>query len=324
MKKKTIRIPHHVNQVTPTLAAEDKLSIVRIAEMEKRKRSSFPRTRSSDVGVSLKKSLQQQGEARGRQSFDPLSKRVRWPGIISQAAYTGRFMEPLGPPGKAEVRRLLSRLNRPAAEAARLLLGQVLVRVQGRRRMACRIVETEAYLGEKDPAAHAFRGRTPRTAPLWGPPGTLYVYFIYGMYHCLNIVVDRDRVPGCVLIRAAEPLEGSGLGPESCRGPGRLCRTLGISVDDSERSLFEPGSRLYLREGEAPFEAGVSGRVGVRLAPDWPLRFFDPESGAVSKGPRTARQRSLGPPSRGTGGSRSVSCRVRSRGEKPAKARGSR
>jgi DNA-3-methyladenine glycosylase len=81
-------------------------------------------------------------------------------------------------------------------------------------------VETEAYLGKGDPAAHSFRGRTARTAPIWGPPGTVYVYFIYGMYHCLNVTVDAEGVPGCVLIRAAEPLPGSDLGPLDLRGPG--------------------------------------------------------------------------------------------------------
>ena len=90
-----------------------------------------------------------------------------------------------------------------------------------------RIVEAEAYLGAGDPAAHVFRGRTPATAPLFGRPGTVYVYFVYGMHHCLNLAVDGPDVPGCVLIRAAEPLPGSGLPADACRGPGRLCRALG-------------------------------------------------------------------------------------------------
>ncbi len=165
--------------------------------------------------------------------------------------------------------------------AAPALLGQVLVR-HGRRPLAVRIVETEAYLGEGDPAAHAFRGRTARTEPLWGPPGTVYVYFIYGMHHCLNIAVDRAGVPGCVLIRAAEPLPGSGLPALSCRGPGRLCRTLGLDRRDSGTHLFHPEARLTLRAGPRPTRVGVSPRVGIRQAAEEPLRFFDPESPAVS------------------------------------------
>jgi DNA-3-methyladenine glycosylase len=165
--------------------------------------------------------------------------------------------------------------------AARALLGQVLLR-RGRWPFAVRIVETEAYLGEGDPAAHAFRGRTPRTEPLWGPPGTVYVYFVYGMHHCLNVTVDRSGVPGCVLIRSAEPLPGSGLEALSCRGPGRLCRTLGLDRRDSGIHLFDPEGRLTLRAGPAPARVGVSPRVGIRQAVEAPLRFFDPESPAVS------------------------------------------
>jgi DNA-3-methyladenine glycosylase len=145
-----------------------------------------------------------------------------------------------------------------------------------------RIVETEAYLGRNDPAAHAARGRTPRTEPLWGPPGTVYVYFIYGMHHCLNLVVDGTNVPGCVLVRAAEPLEGSRLDPLACRGPGRLCRALAIDARLSGRHLFEKNPPLTLREGEPPARVAVSRRVGIRHARSRALRFYDPESLAVS------------------------------------------
>src|SRR6266571_1588094 len=177
-------------------------------------------------------------------------------------------------------------LSRPPVEAARRLLGTVIVRRSGAAARAARIVETEAYLGEADPAAHAFRGRTPRTEPIWGPPGTLYVYFIYGMHHCLNLSADREGVAGCVLIRAGEPLEGSGLPPVSCRGPGRLCRRLRLTTRESGRHLFEPRAPLTLREGTAPRRIAVSRRVGIRKAAERPLRFFDPESPAVSAGPR--------------------------------------
>ena len=184
-----------------------------------------------------------------------------------------------GPPRGAERRRLRAGLAQPPERAARFLLGQVLVR-RGRLPLAARIVETEAYLGAGDPAAHSFRGQTPRTRPLWGPPGTVYVYFIYGMHHCLNVAVDREGAPGCVLIRAAEPIEGRA--PKSLTGPGRLCRTLGLDLRDSGSDLFAPGSRLYLREGRPPRRVAVSTRVGIRRAADRPLRFYDADSAAVS------------------------------------------
>ncbi len=187
-----------------------------------------------------------------------------------------------GSPGPRERARLLARLASPAARAARSLLGCVLVRRRGRRHSAVRIVETEAYLGSEDPAAHAYAGRTPRTEPLWGRPGTLYVYLIYGVHHCLNLAVDRDGRPGCVLIRAAEPLPGSGLGPGDCRGPGRLCRALAVDTALSGHHLFEPYAELTLREGPAPRRVRVSPRVGIRRATSRPLRFFDADSTAVS------------------------------------------
>jgi DNA-3-methyladenine glycosylase len=183
-------------------------------------------------------------------------------------------------PAAAQRRRLLDVLAHPSAEAARLLLGTVIVRRQGRDVRAARIVETEAYLGQDDPAAHAFRGRTARTAPLWGPPGTIYVYFIYGMYYCLNVTVDREGTAGCVLIRAAEPV--AGLAPGAGTGPGRLCRALDIDTALSGRHLFEASRALYLREGRAPERIGVTTRVGIRQAADWPLRFFDADSASVS------------------------------------------
>jgi len=156
--------------------------------------------------------------------------------------------------------------------------------VRGRTR-AARIVETEAYLGAADPAAHTFRGRTPRTEPLFGPPGTLYVYLVYGMHHCLNLAVDGPGTAGCVLVRAAEPLPGSGLAADACRGPGRLCRALGIDTRLSGRHLFEDDPPLTLRRGRNPARVAVSPRIGIRHAAERPLRFYDPASPAVSGRP---------------------------------------
>jgi DNA-3-methyladenine glycosylase len=154
--------------------------------------------------------------------------------------------------------------------------------------LAVRVVETEAYLGVDDPAAHAFHGRTRRTEPLWGPPGTLYVYFIYGMHHCLNITCEQEGVPGCVLIRAAEPLPGGPLAPRAGRGPGLLCRALGLDLADSGTRLFTPGCRLVLHEGAPPARIEVTPRVGVTRAVEHLLRFFDPDSASVS-GTRASR-----------------------------------
>ena len=189
----------------------------------------------------------------------------------------------------AEARRLRRGLAQPPQDAARFLLGQVLVRRVARRVLAVRIVETEAYLGTDDPAAHAYRGRTARTEPLWGPPGTVYVYFIYGMYYCLNLSVDREGAAGCVLIRAAEPLPGSGLDPFACRGPGRLCRTLALDTRHSGRSVFAEDAGLWLREGTAPARVSVSARVGITKAAERELRYFDAESAAVSGRRRRGR-----------------------------------
>ena len=178
-----------------------------------------------------------------------------------------------------QLRRLLSR---PAADAARALIGCVLVRRHRGRTLEARIVEAEAYLGFDDPAAHVYRGPTPRTQPLFGPPGTIYVYFVYGMHHCLNIAVDGPGTPGCVLIRGAEPLPGSGLGERALSGPGKLCRALGIDTRLSGRHLFEPEAPLTLRAGPPPATVAVTRRIGINVAQARRLRFYDPASPAVS------------------------------------------
>jgi DNA-3-methyladenine glycosylase len=171
-------------------------------------------------------------------------------------------------------------------EVAPRLLGSVLT-LGG---VSVRLTEVEAYAGPDDPGSHAFRGRTARNAVMFGPPGRLYVYFIYGMHHCLNVTVDAEGVAGCVLIRAAEPLPGSDLTPLDLRGPGRLCRALAIDTRLSGTSVFTRGGPLGLRAGPAPARTGVSPRVGIRLAADLPLRFYDADSAAVSRAGRTLRR----------------------------------
>lgn len=169
--------------------------------------------------------------------------------------------------------------ERPAIEVAQALLGKVLVHGGA----SARIVETEAYLGLKDAAAHSFRGRTTRTEVLFGPPGHAYVYLIYGMYHCLNMVAEPEGSPGCVLIRALEPLTGIAAmrrrrGVERMEaltsGPGKLTRAMGIDLLQNGADLT--GGRLTVHEPESreEFEIAVSGRIGLTHNADWPLRFF--------------------------------------------------
>ena len=162
---------------------------------------------------------------------------------------------------------------RPTLEVARGLLGQRLVRVLDGERLAGRIVEVEAYVGHDDRASHAARGRTPRNAVMFGPPGYAYVYFIYGMYHCLNVVTEAEGFPAAVLIRALEPLEGLAQmrarrrSPDRqlTNGPGRLCQALAITRAQNGADLCE-GEELFI-EADAPVPAAeviATPRVGVR------------------------------------------------------------
>jgi DNA-3-methyladenine glycosylase len=183
--------------------------------------------------------------------------------------------------------------ERPTEAVARELIGKVLVHERGGRRLRARIVEVEAYLGEKDAASHARHGPTPRAGIMFGPPGLVYVYLIYGMYHCMNFITERDGVAGAVLIRAAEPLDGGD--PEVWRGPGKLCRGLGITLADKGTDLTARGSHLYVvDDGARRLKIARSPRIGVDYAGKWAkrhLRFFVPGHASVS-GPRTGARRS--------------------------------
>jgi DNA-3-methyladenine glycosylase len=147
-----------------------------------------------------------------------------------------------------------------------------------------RIVETEAYVGPKDAAAHSWRGRrTPRVEPMYQDGGTLYVFFVYGMHHCANVVTRREGDPQAVLLRAAE-------GPDAAparllSGPSRLCSALGVTRAASGLDLVADGPfRIFLARARRP-SIGVSPRIGVDYAGEaaaWPLRFFDRRSAAVS------------------------------------------
>jgi DNA-3-methyladenine glycosylase len=187
-------------------------------------------------------------------------------------------------------RLALSFYNRPALVVARELLGQVLVHVVDGQRRAGRIVETEAYVGEHDLACHAAKGRTPRTEVLFGPPGRVYVYFIYGMHHCFNVVTEPQGVAAAVLVRALEPLEGIS-SEHSTRGPGRLCRALHVTLAQNRASLAGPA--LFIEEGARVPRPRVrrGPRIGVDYAGKWaakPYRFWISGNAHVS-GPRPGR-----------------------------------
>jgi DNA-3-methyladenine glycosylase len=169
--------------------------------------------------------------------------------------------------------------DRPTIEVSRALLGKVLVHGP----TAGIIVETEAYLGGDDLAAHSARGITDRTRVIFGPPGHAYVYFIYGMYECLNLVVEADGKPGCVLIRALEPLAGIDLmrrrrpaarKPEDlASGPGKL--TLALAITRAQNGADVTRGALVVREPaeQHAIEIQVTPRIGITRCADLPLRF---------------------------------------------------
>lgn len=176
---------------------------------------------------------------------------------------------------------------RSTLSVARELLGQRLVRVLDGCRLAGRIVEVEAYLDEKDQASHARPGPTTRNAPMYGPPGHAYVYFIYGMYHCFNIVTETDGTPAAVLVRALEPLEGLDAmrrhrpnrdDRDLCNGPGKLCQALAIDRTLNRADLCQ-GETIWI-EADTPIAAeriATGPRIGVRgdeRALGAPWRFF--------------------------------------------------
>lgn len=184
--------------------------------------------------------------------------------------------------------------ERDAVTVARELLGKVLVHGPS----AGKIVEVEAYLAVDDRAAHSFRGVTPRTRVIFGPPGHAYVYFIYGMYECLNIVADAAGVAGCVLIRALEPV--GGIAEMQARrpgvkrlealanGPGKL--TLAMGIDRRHYGADLTTGSLTVRDGfHEEFEIVTSTRIGIRESADLPLRFYVAGNPCVSAQSKKSR-----------------------------------
>jgi DNA-3-methyladenine glycosylase len=196
--------------------------------------------------------------------------------------------------GRTPIRKLQEPLprefyDRDPRRVSRELLGKILVRRQGRKFLTGRIVEVEAYLGSDDPAAHAFAGRTARNAVLFGPPGHAYVYFIYGNHYCLNVSCLPDGVPGGILFRALEPLEGieqmarsrgfSTEGPRDLRlltsGPGRMAEAFGITrARDNGKDLTSADSDLFIADGGfRVLQVIATPRIGIVKAADLPLRY---------------------------------------------------
>ncbi len=179
--------------------------------------------------------------------------------------------------------------RRPTLDVARDLIGKVVVYTSKQGAAAGAIVEVEAYIGEDDPACHAAAGPTKRNAPLYGPPGRAYVYLNYGLHDMMNAVTEADGDPAAVLIRALEPLDGLALmrrrrskapwrqgkppvsDHELCRGPGNLCRAMGITVADNLRPLTRGPLTIHDR-GIAAGEIVWDSRIGIRVGTESPWR----------------------------------------------------
>ncbi len=195
--------------------------------------------------------------------------------------------------------------SRPAVDVAVDLIGKVLVRQVGRTRMAGIIVETEAYVGPHDLACHASKGKTPRTAVMFGPPGRAYVYMIYGVYYCLNAVTERTGYPAAVLVRAIEPLDGiramKRRRPKAARdvdigsGPGKLCQAM--SIDRGLNTVNLGGRSLWIENQDMdPGRVAAGPRIGVDYAGEYrdkPWRFFVPDNPHVSRHRLNSEGRSI-------------------------------
>ncbi|MCD6368742.1 MAG: DNA-3-methyladenine glycosylase [Thermoproteales archaeon] len=180
-----------------------------------------------------------------------------------------------------------------AVSVAKKLLGKILVRVCEKGIMAGKIVEVEAYRGSDDPASHAYRGMSKRNKIMWGSPGVAYIYMIYGIHYCLNVVVEPKGVPAAVLIRALEPIKGVEIMKQNRRvnnivdltnGPAKLTQALQINLDFYGWDLTR-GSILFIAHGEEIPESRISSssRIGIKEGKDKPWRFFIKGNPFVSK-----------------------------------------
>lgn len=191
---------------------------------------------------------------------------------------------------------MIKRLNRKfydrsTLKVAKELLGKYLVVQKVGCLLSGKIVETEAYIGFKDPASHAYRGMTPRNEVMFGDPGYAYVYLTYGMHHCLNLVTEKKEYPAAVLIRALQPAEGIELMKKrrGCQnlidltsGPAKLCQSLGIDRNLNGADLCS--NTIYVEDrGEAAAKTASSSRIGIKEGKKKNWRFFIEENEFVSR-----------------------------------------
>jgi DNA-3-methyladenine glycosylase len=174
--------------------------------------------------------------------------------------------------------------DRPVEVVARELLGALVVSRAGGVLTSARIVETEAYLGYRDPASHGYlHRRNARNAALFGPPGSWYVYLSYGIHWCANLVCEGEGTASAVLLRALEPVEGIATmrerrgrvdDRELCSGPGKLCQALGITRELDGRLMADSEVLVLPPRIALPVDVVVTPRIGITKAADWPLRFL--------------------------------------------------
>jgi len=187
----------------------------------------------------------------------------------------------------------LSFYARPTVKVARDLIGKILAHETPEGVASGRIVEVEAYLPKGDPGCHAAQGPTPRNSVMFGPPGRAYVYFCYGNHFLFNVVTEREGVPGAVLVRALEPIEGQALmairrknladSLSLTNGPGKLTQALGVGRAQNRASLTR--KPLYLKDAPRAGSVGVTTRIGITEGWDLPLRFYLKGSPSLSVPP---------------------------------------
>lgn len=184
-------------------------------------------------------------------------------------------------------------------QVARNLLGKYLMHRLPEGEVMGKIVETEAYLSKDDPACHASRGKTRRNEAMFGPPGTSYVYLIYGMYYCFNVVTGEEGVGEAVLVRALEPVKGidqmrrrRGTSPQNItNGPGKLCRAMGINKEHNGKRLNQGNLLLLDAEEKPPVEKST--RIGIKAAAEKMLRFYIPGNPYVSDFKKSTKKREV-------------------------------